>query len=99
MFAFTSSSQHIRIWNVAHTRLKQHAIHAKLENLNCNAMWLEVFCTVSAILCSVWAVGRYLLVVNDFVYIPTTRKRHSWRSIKLLSSVRVSFLHAAATNR
>lgn len=50
-------------------------------------MWVEVFCTVFAILCSVWAIGRYLLVVDDFVYIPTTRKRHSWRSIKLLSSV------------
>lgn len=47
-----------------------------------------MFCAVFAILCSIWFVGR-LLLADDYVYIPE-RKRHHWKSIKLLSRVGIA---------
>lgn len=48
-------------------------------------MWLEVFCAVLAILCTIWYLGRYLLV-EEIVSKPSGR-HHNWKSIKLLSRV------------
>lgn len=51
---------------------------------------------VLGILCSIWVLGRFLLG-DDFVYIPG-RKRHNWRSIKILKRVSVIYTNTVCIN-